>query len=279
MPLDRRSALRALTTLTALGGAGLLNTAHGAAAGAASTSPEKTGAGPAAGAPLQIVMLIHPDMTALDLVAPQLVFATMPGAAVHLVWKDLSPVTTDSGLKILPTLRLEDAPAAPDLLFVPGGLKGSTALMQDPRVLDFLRSRGAAARWVTSVCTGGLLLGAAGLLQGYRATTHWYVHDVLPVFGATAVDERVVVDRNRITGAGVTAGIDMALTVSAALHGEAFAQRQTLVFEYAPQPPFATGTPGMAGQALAEQVLQRRRPAIEFARRVAEQARAGWDTV
>lgn len=225
---------------------------------------------------LQVVMLVHPDMTALDLVGPQLIFATLQNVDVHLAWKDLSAVSTDSGLRILPTVALDAAPSAPDILFVPGGLKGTTAMMLDAQVIGFLRSLGSRARYVTSVCTGALLLGAAGLLRGYRATSHWYVRDTLAVFDAVPVDERVVVDRNRVTGGGVTAGLDMALTLSAILRGDEFARTQELLFEYAPTPPFACGTPELAGESLTAQVLQRRRLAIEAATQAAAQARKGW---
>lgn len=273
MNSDRRQALSALSALCAL-----------AALGTSATTDAIAQASPASGHPstprprLQIAMLVHPDMTALDLVAPQLVFATLGDADTHLVWKDLSPVTTDSGLKILPSTTFTDAPAAPDILFVPGGLKGTTALLQDEDTLHFLRERGASARWVTGVCTGVLLLGAAGLLRGHRATAHWYVRDLLPTFDATPVAQRVVVDRNRVTGGGVTAGIDMALTLSALLRGEAHARLQTLLFEYAPQPPFASGTPELAGQALTATVRERRGPAIDAARQAAQKARDRWTT-
>lgn len=270
MNTNRRQALSALSALPALSSFSAL-----AALGATATTDAnaQTPLLPTTPRPrLQIAMLVHPDMTALDLVAPQLVFATLGDADTHLVWKDLSPVTTDSGLKILPSTTFADAPAAPDILFVPGGLKGTTALLQDEDTLRFLRERGAAARWVTGV----LLLGAAGLLRGHRATAHWYVRELLPIFDAAPVAQRVVVDRNRVTGGGVTAGIDMALTLSALLRGEAHARLQTLLFEYAPQPPFASGTPELAGQALTATVRERRGPAIEAARQAAQKARDRW---
>lgn len=274
MNTNRRRALSALSALPALSSFSTL-----AALGASATTDANAQTPPLPTSPrprLQIAMLVHPDMTALDLVAPQLVFATLGDADTHLVWKDLSPVTTDSGLKILPSTTFADAPAAPDILFVPGGLKGTTALLQDEDTLRFLRERGAAARWVTGVCTGVLLLGAAGLLRGHRATAHWYVRELLPIFDAAPVAQRVVVDRNRVTGGGVTAGIDMALTLSALLRGEAHARLQTLLFEYAPQPPFASGTPELAGQALTATVRERRGPAIEAARQAAQKARDRW---
>lgn len=266
---NRRKALSAISALSALATLG-----NAAATDAIAQTPKLPNS--TSRPRLQIVMLVHPDMTALDLVAPQLVFATMGDADTYLVWKDLSPVTTDSGLKLLPNSTFADAPAAPDILFVPGGLKGTTALLQDEDTLRFLRERGTAAHWVTGVCTGVLLLGAAGLLRGHRATAHWYVRDLLPIFDAEPVAQRVVVDRNRVTGGGVTVGIDMALTLSGLLRGEAHARLQTLLFEYAPQPPFQSGSPELAGPALTATVRERRGSAIADARRAAARARQGW---
>lgn len=249
--------------------AGLAGSALGAPAAQAQAQAPVPAPDP--GARLQIVMLAYPDMTALDLVAPQLVFATLGHADVQLVWKDTEPVTTDSGLRIVPTTRIADAARAPDVLFVPGGLKGTTALLRDTEVLQFVQRCGEASGWVTSVCTGALLLGAAGLLRGYRATSHWYVRDLLPLLDATPVNQRVVRDRNRVTGAGVTAGMDMALALSALLRGEGHARRQQLVFEYAPQPPFNSGTPEEAGVELSRSVRLSRQAAIEAARQAVAQ--------
>lgn len=269
MTASRREAIAALAAIA------------GAAAWSSQAQGQSIGTSPSAQLPtpvdgtrrLQIVMLAHPDMTALDLVGPQLIFATLGNVEVQVVWKDTVPVLTDSGLQIVPTTRFDQAARAPDLLFVPGGLKGTTAMLRDPEVLDFVRDVGGAARWVSGVCTGSLLLGAAGLLRGYRATSHWYVRDLLTLLDAEPVNERVVQDRNRITGAGVTAGIDLALTISATLRGEAHARRQQLVFEYAPRPPFASGTPELAGADLTASVLQVRKPAIDAARLAVLQAR------
>lgn len=241
--------------------AGLAGTGLGAPAQAQASAPA-----PDPGTRLQIVMLAHPDMTALDLVAPQLVFATLGNAEVQVVWKDTEPVTTDSGLRIVPTTRFADAATAPDVLFVPGGLKGTTAMLRDTEVLRFVQRCGEASRWVTSACTGALLLGGAGLLRRYRATSHWYVRELLPLLDAVPVNQRVVRDRNRITGAGVTAGMDLALALSALLRGEGHARRQQLLFEYAPQPPFASGTPEEAGAELTRSIQVSRQAPIEAAR-------------
>lgn len=198
---------------------------------------------------IDIVMLIYPNMTALDMVAPQLVFANMPNARVHLVWKEMQPVPCDSGFAILPTATLAACPQRPAVLFVPGSKGATWDLMRDAEVLAFLRRCGAVADWVSSVCTGSLLLAAAGLLQGYRATSHWAVRGLLAEMGATPDAARVVQDRNRLTGGGVTAGMDFALTLAARLHGEAFARTLQLLVEYDPQPPFGHGRPDQAEAA------------------------------
>lgn len=228
------------------------------------------------GVHLKIAMLAHPDMTALDLVAPQLFFATLMRSDVQIVWKDLQPVRSDTGLSVLPTATFDDVPPALDLLFVPGGLKGTIALMRDQQVLDFLRYAAQDARYVTSVCTGSLLLGAAGLLRGYRATSHWYVRDLLPLAGAQPVNARIVRDRNRLTVGGVTAGIDLALEVASALRGDEYARMQQLIFEYDPQPRFQAGTPEGAGPLLTQRVLERRAQAIGAARVALAEAVGAW---
>jgi cyclohexyl-isocyanide hydratase len=223
---------------------------------------------------LTIAMLIHDDMILMDLNGPQTVFSLLM-ANVLLVSKDFAPVRTDVGIVVQPTATFENCPRDLDVLFVPGGLRGSIACMADRQVLDFIADRGQRARYVTSVCTGSLVLAAAGLLKGFRATSHWYVRDLLPLMGATLDHARVVEDRNRITGGGVTAGIDFALTLAARLTDEASAKRVQLVIEYDPQPPFAAGSPESAGRALAEDVLSRRAPLIEAARRLALAAGRG----
>ena len=192
--------------------------------------------------PLQIAMLVYPGMTALDLVAPQTIFAELRNSQVELVWKSKETVTSDTGIPIVPTITFADCPADLDILFVGGGTSAS-ALMNDPAVIGFLQSRGAKAKLVTSVCTGSLVLGAAGLLSGYNATSHWLARDLLPLFGATPVNARVVEDRNRITGAGVTSGIDLALRIAIRLNGDEYAQALQLANEYDPQPPFKAGNP------------------------------------
>ena len=200
-----------------------------------------------AGPPQQIAMLVYPQMTALDLVGPYQILASMMNVNVHLVWKTRDIVTSDVGLPIQPTTTLGKCPDDLTALFVPGGAEGTLAVMNDDDVLDFLARRGNRARYVTSVCTGSLVLGAAGLLRGYRATSHWSFRDMLSLFGATPVAERVVEDRNRITGAGVTAGLDFGLHLTTLLRNERMARAMQLSLEYDPQPPYHAGTPATAG--------------------------------
>lgn len=198
-----------------------------------------------------LAMLAYPGMFPLDLVAPEAVFSGMRTHRIAIVWKDLGILRADSGLGIAPTMTFADAPADVDILFVPGGALGTLRVMEDPAVLDFLASRAPKARYVTSVCTGSLVLAAAGLLRGYRATSHWALRDRLAALGAIPVNERVVEDRNRVTGAGVTAGADMALTLASRLVGEPYAKAIALNIEYDPKPPFDAGTPERAGAEVA----------------------------
>jgi cyclohexyl-isocyanide hydratase len=162
-------------------------------------------------------------------------------------------VISERGLSIVPTATFDEVPAL-DILCVPGG-PGVNAMMENDTLLEFLRTQGEHARYVTSVCTGALLLGAAGLLQGYRATTHWLSLDLLPLFGAIPVSERVVIDRNRITGGGVTAGIDFGLVVARELFGAAVAEEIQLLLEYDPKPPFRSGSRDTASPSVVERVV------------------------
>ena len=189
-------------------------------------------------------MVLFQGVTQLDLTGPYEVFARMPNTRVHLIAASMAPVRTEWGLTIAPDASFHDAPPL-DILCVPGGW-GVDACLDDQVMLGFLRARAERAAYVTSVCSGALLLGAAGLLIGYRATTHWMSLDLLAPFGAKPVRERVVRDRNRITGAGVTAGIDFALVVAAELFGIPVAQAIQLAIEYDPAPPFHSGSPQTA---------------------------------
>lgn len=185
---------------------------------------------------LDIGILFFPGMTQLDVTGPFEVFARLPGARVHLLWKRIEPITSDVGLTVMPTMAFSDCPPL-DVLCVGGG-PGQIAVMDDPEVMDFVAKAGEAARYVTSVCAGSLILAGAGLLDGYRSACHWLSRDQLAGLGAIPVEARIVVDRNRISGGGVTAGIDFAFQVAAELCGEDVAKRLQLLLEYDPQPPF-----------------------------------------
>ncbi len=209
---------------------------------------------------LSVGMLLFPGATQLDLTGPYEIFARMPAARVVLIAASLDPVRTEWGLTIIPDATFATAPPL-DVLCVPGGW-GVDALLTDEVVHDSLRARGAAARFVVSVCSGALLLGAAGMLRGYRATTHWMSLGLLPLLGAVPVDERVVRDRNRITGAGVTAGIDLSLVLATELFGAPVAQAIQLAIEYQPNPPFDSGSPHTAPDGVRQAVLLASAPAL-----------------
>jgi cyclohexyl-isocyanide hydratase len=195
-------------------------------------------------APLQIGLVIFPRVTQLDLTGPVQVFSSVPGAKVHLIWKRIEPVPSDSVLTLTPTTTFADCPQL-DVICVPGGM-GTDDMVNDEEVLDFLRRQAGGAKYVTSVCTGALVLGAAGLLKGYRATTHWTAMDLLAPYGAIPTKTRVCVDRNRATGGGVTAGIDFALTLVSIMVDRPTAEMIQLRLEYNPAPPFTAGSPDTA---------------------------------
>lgn len=204
---------------------------------------------------MHIGLLLFPRLTQLDLTGPFEVFANTPGATVHLIWKTCDPVTAITGMKIVPDTTFDDCPQL-DVICVPGG-SGVAEQMEDPEVLDFLRRQARAARYITSVCTGALVLGAAGLLKGKRATTHWASHDFLATLGAIPTPGRVVRDGNIFTGGGVTAGIDFALTLVAEMCGADVAQAIQLQIEYAPDPPFNAGSPETAPSEVLTMARQR----------------------
>jgi cyclohexyl-isocyanide hydratase len=191
-----------------------------------------------------VVFALFPRVTQLDFTGPVEVFARLPGARIVLASTEGGQVEADGGITFANVQRLADVSEC-SLLCVPGGY-GTIAAMEDQVYLATLRRLAAQARYVTSVCTGSLLLGAAGLLRGKRAACHWAWSDLLDTFGAIPEKRRVVRDGNVITGGGVTAGIDMALTVIAEIAGEDYAQTVQLAIEYAPAPPFDSGTPDCA---------------------------------
>ena len=190
-------------------------------------------------APLQIGIVLFPRVTQLDFTGPLQVFSSVPGAKVHLIWKRIEPLPSDSIMSITPTTTFADCPQL-DVLCVPGGV-GTDDMVNDEEMLAFVKKQAEGARYVTSVCTGSLVLGAAGLLRGYRATTHWSQMEALAPFGAIPTNTRVCVDRNRLTGGGVTAGIDFALRIAADVAGRDVAEAIQLGIEYDPQPPFDSG--------------------------------------
>ncbi len=192
----------------------------------------------------RIGMLIFPRLTQLDMTGPYEVLARLPDTTVDLIARTLDPVTTDRGMQIVPTVTYETCPPL-DVVMVPGG-PGQQDLMEDEKALDFLRKQAATAKYVTSVCTGSLVLGAAGLLKGKRATCHWAAIEHLSLLGALPVRERVVVDGDIVTGAGVASGIDFALKLAAILAGEQVAREIQLQIEYDPDPPFDSGSPQTA---------------------------------
>ena len=217
-----------------------------------------------------VAMLLYDRFTALDLFGPHHILASMMGAKVHFVAKTLDPVTTDLGIKITPTITMDECPEDLTILFIPGGTQGTLAAAEDPKTRSFVASRGAKAEWVTSVCTGSVILGAAGLLKGYKATTHWLAMGALESFGATPVKERVVIDRNRVTGAGVTAGLDFGLTLVGKLRNDAYAQAVQLMSEYDPNPPFHSGSPDKAPPAIVKMLQTMQGPFETRAKAIAE---------
>lgn len=221
---------------------------------------------------LSIGMVLFPNLTQLDFTGPYEVFARTPNTKVYLLAASLEPVRSERGLTIIPDTRFDSAPSL-DVLFVPGG-QGVNLMMEDAPFLDFLSEQGRQAQYVTSVCTGSLLLAAAGLLQGYRAATHWLSIELLEMLGVEAVAERVVIDRNRITGGGITAGIDFGLVIASKLCGETVAQKIQLMMEYNPEPPFHSGSPKSADAALVASVTAARKDIQDARRKIVKRVAA-----
>jgi cyclohexyl-isocyanide hydratase len=220
---------------------------------------------------LSVGMVLFPQFNQLDLAGPYEVFSRFPGARIKLLAATVEPVRTEWGMTITPDSTFDDSDSI-DLLYVPGGW-GVNEQLENPALLEFLRDRADQAGYITSVCSGSLLLGAAGLLRGYRATTHWMSLELLALLGAEPMQQRVVVDRNRITGGGVTAGIDFGLTIAGQLYGDSVAQEIQLAIEYLPSPPYESGHPTSAPDDVTKRFLQRSAPSME-ARRLAVQRAA-----
>ncbi|MEO5867666.1 MAG: DJ-1/PfpI family protein [Sphingomonas sp.] len=244
MTLDRRTMIAGVAGLAGAGALPVMSMAAG-------MSPQDDFSHPfrnAAGAHEQIALLLYPQMTILDLVGPYHFLCFMGGAKIHLVTNQptLDPVVSDAGMGIRPSVTMADCPRDLDLVLVPGGTDGTLRAARDASTLAFLRDRGGRARFVSSVCTGSLVLGAAGLLRGKRATSHWNVVDCLAQFGAIPTHRRVVEDGNVITAAGVSAGLDSGVTLVERLRGRPLAEATVLASEYAPEPPLRGGSVGTA---------------------------------
>ena len=200
-----------------------------------------------------IGLVFYPGMTALDIVGPQTVFSALPDTQIHRIWKTLDPIQTDDGMTIIPDTTFENCPPL-DMICIGGG-QGQHAIIDDPEILAFLHRQGSMAKFVTSVCGGSEFLAKAGLLEGYRSATHWVAREQLAAAGVEVGTERVVIDRNRMSGGGVTAGIDFGLEVAKVLHGEETAKIVQLLLEYDPAPPFDVGSPEKAGKDLVNKAM------------------------
>lgn len=210
---------------------------------------------------MNIVFILFPNLTQLDFTGPLQVLSRLPGAKIHLAAKTTAPVPSDGVLTFNPTCAFADCPPA-DVICVPGGFGVDDAILDD-ELMTFVKREGARAKYMTSVCTGAFILGAAGLLKGKKATTHWAYHDELAKVGAAPVRARVVRDGNLITGGGVTAGIDFALTATAEIAGEDVAKAIQLSLEYDPAPPFDAGSPEKAPASILDAMKARYAPRLE----------------
>lgn len=219
---------------------------------------------------INIAFVLFPNVTQLDFTGPLQVLSRLPGAKIHIAAKSLAPVSTDAALTLNPTCVFKDCPPA-DVLVVPGGF-GVDEAINDPELMAFVKREGARAKYVTSVCTGAFVLGAAGLLLGKRATTHWAYHDELKLVGAIPVKRRVVRDGNIFTGGGVTAGIDFAFTLAAEIAGADVATAIQLGLEYDPAPPFDGGSPEKASGETLTAMTKRYRPRLEAFRQALSKA-------
>lgn len=224
---------------------------------------------------LQIGLLVFDNITQLDMTGPYEVFIKYPDASVHLISHSLNPITAAGGMKIIPGTTYANCPQL-DIVCVPGGA-GMNRLLNDTETHDFLRKQAPRAQYVTSVCTGSLVLGAAGLLNGRRATTHWMSHELLSQFGAIPVNERIVIDGKVVTGGGVTAGIDFALTLAATMFDDELAKKIQLGIEYNPAPPFTSGSPETADAVTVESMRKasepRQQERLELVQKAAENQR------
>lgn len=236
--ISRRSFLQSLALLGGIGSIQML--AAAAEASKEAQRQEDPHAQIAHGAE-KIVILIYPGFTAIDAIGPEYILSGMMGASVQFIAKDKSPIACETRFKVIPDLDFSECPEEPDLILVPGATEGLLKAIDDSETLGFLRERGTKAKMIGSVCTGSILLGAAGLLNGYEATSHWQTMSLLPLVGAKPKNERVVIDRNRITGAGVTAGLDLAFQLVQRYRGDFYAKGMQLLAQYDPQEIFPGG--------------------------------------
>ena len=211
---------------------------------------------------INIGFLIYPGVVQLDVMGAYQVLAFPPNSNIHLIWKTLDPIASNEGLVITPTATFNDCPQL-DVICVPGGGIGQVEVMQDDEVLNFLQQTSKTAKYITSVCTGSLILAKANLLQNYQATCHWAFKEHLAALGVEVINDRIVIDRNCITGAGVTSGIDFGLILVSLLWGDDMAKMTQLMMEYAPQPPFNAGSPETAAKPLVESLTKLGSPLIE----------------
>lgn len=223
------------------------------------------------GKKLTIGMIAYPGMFLQDLVGPLTVFEALMNRDIHIIWKEKKEVSTGSLIKITPNTTFAECPKDLDVFFLPGGVPGTLDLMKDKETLDFIAEKAKTTKYITSVCTGSLILGAAGLLKGYKAASHWVTLDVLKEFGAIPSDARIVEDRNRITGGGVTAGIDFGLAIAAKLRNQTYAEAIQLYIEYNPQPPFNAGSPKTASKEVNTFIGGMLNPIAEQARQIAKE--------
>lgn len=262
-PSTRRGFLRLLTAAGGLAAAGIGSSSRAA-------EPPEADAHEKAMASLKpgsenVVILLYQGFTALDAIGPEYILSTMSGAKVRFVAKTKAPVTCETGYEVTPNLSFDECPESPDLLLVPGGTAGTLAAMQDVETMNFLRKCGAGAKLTGSVCTGSVLLGAAGLLRGYEATSHWQTLELLTLCGAKPSSKRVVFDRDRVTGAGVTAGLDLALELVKRYRGDFYAKGVQLLAQYDPQPPFAgAGDPAKADADVVALMNGMHKPFVEL---------------
>ena len=260
-PLTRRRFLRAITSA---GGAMLASSpTHAAAPADATKDAASLMADIMKPGSEKILILLYPGFTALDAIGPEYALSCMMGATVRFIAKSAKPVRTESGFEVTPHLTFDQLPEKPTLFIVPGGTKGTIEAIEDAETRDFVRKAGGASEFAGSVCTGSLLLGAAGLLDGYEATSHWQTLELLPIFGAKPSKKRVVFDRNRVTGAGVTAGLDFSLELVRHFRGDSYAKGVQLLGQYDPQPPFVGGgNPDTADAQLVAMLNEMHKPFV-----------------